>query len=259
MENEQEFAKRALESVVKESLSTPVSNQERVAQPVAWCVTGTRRLYSQYEAEQEAQHCGGSTRAYPVYAEPAIAQPEQPAIQVQGEPVALLALLKEIRPMADYGRVGTRDVDQARYQKALDAAIALLATPQPERPAEVYCACGDQIVADDNAKCGTCVAQQSNAPVTPGVNADTPGSKPLTPGVAPIIGERALLDRLNSQRNEVQVGLDNAMQAFQAYCKIKGVNRRDIGMASLIPGQWKKNLEAIDAAIAAVLAKGGAK
>lgn len=51
------------------------NEQERVAQPVAWCVTGTRRLYNQYEAEQEAQHCGGSTRAYPVYAEPFIAQP----------------------------------------------------------------------------------------------------------------------------------------------------------------------------------------
>ena len=51
------------------------TEQEQVAQPVAWCVTGTRRLYNQYEAEQEAQHCGGSTRAYPVYAEPFTAQP----------------------------------------------------------------------------------------------------------------------------------------------------------------------------------------
>lgn len=54
---------------------------------------------------------------------------EKPALQVGAERAELLALLREIRPMADYGRVGTRDIDQARYQRALDKAIAALTSP----------------------------------------------------------------------------------------------------------------------------------
>ena len=53
---------------------------EAIAQPTqepnAWRVSGTNRLYDQHEAQQEARRCGGSARAYPVYAEP---KPVEPA------------------------------------------------------------------------------------------------------------------------------------------------------------------------------------
>lgn len=60
--------------------------------------------------------------------------------RLMGEaPAGLLETLQELRPMADYGRPGSRDVDQARYQKALDAAIAMLSAaplPPTAQPAE---------------------------------------------------------------------------------------------------------------------------
>lgn len=62
-----------------------------------------------------------------------------------GEPVAtkLRVLLNELRPMAAYGVVGSRDVDQARYQRAIAEIDALLAPPSPSAadlidPAALY-------------------------------------------------------------------------------------------------------------------------
>lgn len=62
------------------------------------------------------------------------------------------------------------------------------------------------------------------------------------------------LTQLTIEREAAQSGLDAAMKALQSYAAIKGVPRRSVSMASIIPGQWKKKLEAIDAAIAAIRA-----
>lgn len=43
---------------------------------------------------------------------------------------ALKAALLELRPATAYGVIGSRDVDQARYRKAVDDALALLAQMQ---------------------------------------------------------------------------------------------------------------------------------
>lgn len=64
------------------------------------------------------------------YVHPSMQRAASPSAQPSGAP-ELLALLKELRPMADYGRVGTRDIEQARHQKALDVAIELLSATAP--------------------------------------------------------------------------------------------------------------------------------
>lgn len=48
---------------------------------------------------------------------------------------ALQSALLELRPATAYGVVGSRDVDQARYRKAIDDALALLASMQSAQSA----------------------------------------------------------------------------------------------------------------------------
>lgn len=36
-------------------------------EPYAWAVSGSSRLYDEYEAEATAKRCGGSTEAFPLY------------------------------------------------------------------------------------------------------------------------------------------------------------------------------------------------
>lgn len=55
----------------------------------------------------------------------AVLESTQPA---QPQAVRLLALLAELKPLAAYGVVGSRDVDQARYQAAIAAIEAELST-----------------------------------------------------------------------------------------------------------------------------------
>lgn len=50
----------------------------------------------------------------------------------QAVPEGLIELLKAIRP--EYGAVGSRDIDVARQQKQVDAAIAMLSAPQASTP-----------------------------------------------------------------------------------------------------------------------------
>lgn len=60
---------RALEQFA-ELVEAAVREEMAKQEPVAWTFTGSNRLMDEYEANLEAKRCGGTTRAFPLYAAP---------------------------------------------------------------------------------------------------------------------------------------------------------------------------------------------
>lgn len=95
-----------------DELESALARQE----PWGWGVVGTRHIffgeYAQQDAEREAKHCGGSARAFALYAAPA---PERPAVDLE----QLRALIASAARLFDIGLPG-------RCRKKLDDALALI-------------------------------------------------------------------------------------------------------------------------------------